>query len=93
MSDKNKKQIAAKIQGDGCNCIMKNKKAKQNWCKFYTLTDLEKDNLFLRFYKLGEYNLQNTFMWGLITKMEYKRIYKKKKLKTKVGERYFILIL
>lgn len=79
VSDKTKKLVAAKVRLQGCDCTIKSEKAKQGWCKFHTLTDIDKDNLFIGFYKLGDYNLQNAFLWGLIKQSACKREYKNKR--------------
>lgn len=79
ISDKTNKHVPAKERGHGCDCTAKNKQAKQGWCEFHTLTEMDKDNLFIGFYKLGEYNSQNAFLWGLIKQSACKRAYKNKR--------------
>lgn len=79
VSDKTKQHVPAKRRRSGCDCEMKNETAKQGWCKYHTLSDLDKDNLFVGFYKLGNYNSQNAFLFGLIKSSKCKRGYKKKR--------------
>ncbi|KAG8309537.1 hypothetical protein J6590_083332 [Homalodisca vitripennis] len=58
---------------------MKSEIAKQVWCKYHTLSDTDKDNLFIGFYKLGNYNFQNAFLVGLIKRGNCTREYKNKR--------------
>lgn len=66
-STKTKQHVPVEQMGAGCECILfKSHTANMKWCNFYKLTQLDKENLFIGFYKLFELNIKNAFLFGLI---------------------------
>ena len=74
MSDKTKKYVPAKSMGEGCDSAVKNEQANVKWCSYHTLSSVDKQNCFIGFYKIGDYNLQNAFLFGLIRQTACRRV-------------------
>ncbi|KAJ4443617.1 hypothetical protein ANN_05291, partial [Periplaneta americana] len=92
VSDKTRKIVPAKQQGVGCNCSGRTEAANVNWCKYHVLTENERDEIFCQFYKIGDYNAQNGFLFGLISRQECSGIYLKKRKNENSSRRHVSFI-
>ncbi|PSN30074.1 hypothetical protein C0J52_27802 [Blattella germanica] len=89
VSLKTHKVVPAKIRGRGCACAVKSETANLKWCEYHKLTDEVKDKLFTEFYKLGDYNAQNAFLFGLVFRRQCNRIYEFKRRQSDESRRKF----
>ncbi|KAJ4440130.1 hypothetical protein ANN_08268 [Periplaneta americana] len=92
VSDKTRKIVPAKQEGVGCNCSGRTEAANVNWCKYHVLTENERDEIFCQFYKIGDYNAQNAFLFGLISRQECSGIYLKKRKNENSSRRHVSFI-
>ena len=74
VSDKTNKVVPAKQQGSGCNCSLRTNAANVKWCKYHLTAD-EIDDIFSEFYKKGNYDSQNAFLFS----QECNKVYEKKR--------------
>jgi hypothetical protein len=70
VSDRTNKVVPAKQQGVGCKCSARPEAANVKWCKYHVLGKTERDDIL--FYKICDYNAQNAFLFGLISRQECK---------------------
>ena len=89
VSSKTNKIVPAKQKGEGCNCVTKSENSNMKWCAYHMLTCDEKDSLFSEFYNIGDYNLQNSYIFSHIIRRECDRIYEGKRNVSEVSRRKY----
>ena len=66
-------------------------------CQYSSLTTEKKDMLFMEFYDMGDYNRQNTYLFGLTEKFSKRKAYKKDRVNPDYSQRnwtykYYVII-
>ncbi|KAJ4438490.1 hypothetical protein ANN_14435 [Periplaneta americana] len=90
--EKSRKRLRNDENGKENGLSGRTEAANVNWCKYHVLTENERDEIFCQFYKIGDYNAQNAFLFGLISRQECSGIYLKKRKNENSSRRHVSFI-